>query len=174
MSNVIGKRIKEAMVLRGLKQVDIVKKTGINKGALSSYISGKYLPKQTNIYKLAKVLDVSPVWLMGYDVDMNNTTMVENDLVIVEKNVGEFKIGQKIGGNDILEYIQDLIFSVSKKGKDSFNVYISFLCVLKQLYKENKLTKEQYDIQKNQYIDNLLKKKYIDDEQYDFLKQKFD
>lgn len=65
--NIIGKRIKDAMLKSGLKQADIVKKTGINKGALSSYLSGKYEPKQTNIYKLASVLNVSPAWLLGYN-----------------------------------------------------------------------------------------------------------
>ena len=39
-----SERIKEGMMLRGLKQVDLVEKTGISKGALSSYISGRYVP----------------------------------------------------------------------------------------------------------------------------------
>lgn len=71
MSNEIGNRLNQAMGLRGLTQTDIINKTGITKGALSSYLSGRYEPKQTNIYKLAKALDVSPVWLMGFDVSMD-------------------------------------------------------------------------------------------------------
>lgn len=66
-NNIIGKRIKEAMLKSGLKQADIVKKTGINKGALSSYINGKYNPKLRNIYKLANVLNVEPTWLMNFE-----------------------------------------------------------------------------------------------------------
>lgn len=65
-----AERIKEGMKLRNLKQIDIIEKTGINKGALSSYIAGTYEPKQRNIYKIAKVLDVNEAWLMGYDVPM--------------------------------------------------------------------------------------------------------
>lgn len=42
----------------------------LDNGALSSYISGKYEPKQTNIYKIAKALDVNEAWLMGHDVPM--------------------------------------------------------------------------------------------------------
>ena len=49
----ISERLREGMNLRGLKQVDIIEMTGINKGALSSYLSGKYKPKQDNIYLLA-------------------------------------------------------------------------------------------------------------------------
>ena len=67
-------RLKEGMELRNLKQVDLVEMTKINKGALSSYLSGKYSPKQDNIYKLAMALNVSEAWLMGYDVPIERTT----------------------------------------------------------------------------------------------------
>lgn len=64
----IASRIQEGMEMRNLRQVDIVERTGINKGALSSYISGRYKPKQTNIYLIAKALDVNEAWLLGLDV----------------------------------------------------------------------------------------------------------
>jgi len=70
MESTTSERIKEGMAIRNMKQIDIVEKTGISKGALSSYISGKYLPKQNNIYLIAKALNVSEGWLMGYDVPM--------------------------------------------------------------------------------------------------------
>ena len=60
-----SERIKEGMALRGLKQVDLVERTGISKGALSSYISGRYIPKQNNTFLIAKALDVNEAWLMG-------------------------------------------------------------------------------------------------------------
>lgn len=40
-----AERLKEIMSIRDIKQSEIIEKTGINKGALSSYISGRYLPK---------------------------------------------------------------------------------------------------------------------------------
>lgn len=66
----IAERIREGMELRNLKQTDLVEKTGISKGALSSYISGRYEPKQNNIYLISKALSVSEAWLMGADVPM--------------------------------------------------------------------------------------------------------
>lgn len=65
-----SQRILTAMELRGFKQADLVEKTGISKGALSSYISGRYTPKQNNIYLIAKALDVNEAWLIGADVPM--------------------------------------------------------------------------------------------------------
>ena len=73
-------RLKKGMELRGLKQADIAELTGISKGALSSYISGRYLPKQNNTYLIAKALNVSESWLMGADVPMERN-FLNNDNV---------------------------------------------------------------------------------------------
>ena len=75
----LADRLKEGMSLRGLRQADIVEKTGINKGALSSYISGRYQPKQNNIFLLARALDVNEAWLMGADVPMERATVADID-----------------------------------------------------------------------------------------------
>lgn len=72
----ISERIKKALELRDMKQADLIKLTGINKGALSSYISGKYEPKQNNIFLMAKALNVSEAWLMGYDVPMERKSLI--------------------------------------------------------------------------------------------------
>ncbi len=71
----IADRIQEAMALRDLTQADLAKKADVNKGALSSYISGRYKPKQTNTFKLAKALNVNEAWLMGADVPMDRTDL---------------------------------------------------------------------------------------------------
>lgn len=81
--DIIAERLRKAMSLRKMRQVDIIQATGINKGSLSSYLSGKYQPKQTNIYLLAEVLDVNEGWLMGHDVPMERqevTPLNENPL----------------------------------------------------------------------------------------------
>lgn len=63
-------RLRTAMRVKGKKQVDLIRATGINRGAMSSYLSGRYEPKQEAVYKLAMALDVSEMWLWGYDVPM--------------------------------------------------------------------------------------------------------
>lgn len=81
MNTTIADRIKEGMAARGLRQTDIIEKTGINKGALSSYISGRYEPKQNNIYLIAKALNVNEAWLMGADVPMERNNFEDQTLV---------------------------------------------------------------------------------------------
>lgn len=65
-----SKRIEYALELRNMKQADLVERTGIGKSAISQYLSGKYVPKQKATHLIAKALDVSEAWLMGYDVPM--------------------------------------------------------------------------------------------------------
>lgn len=82
----IANRIKEAMAIRGMKQVDLVSLTGIGKSSISTYLSGEYEPKQRNIYKIAKALDVSEAWLMGEDVPMERFDYSELLSSIAEEN----------------------------------------------------------------------------------------
>lgn len=69
----IAQRIRKAMDAAGKKQADLVRETGLDRGAISSYLSGKYEPKQKAIHKLSKALGVSEAWLLGYDVPMART-----------------------------------------------------------------------------------------------------
>ena len=63
-------RIKEALDIRGMKQVELVEKTGIVAPKISSWISQKWQPKADSLHLMAKALDVSELWLAGVDVPM--------------------------------------------------------------------------------------------------------
>lgn len=78
-----AERLQEAMNIRGLKQVDVLRLAepycrayGVNLGktALTQYVSGKIVPRQDKLTILGLALDVSEVWLMGYDVPMERKT----------------------------------------------------------------------------------------------------
>lgn len=70
-SETCGIRIKKALLIRDMKQADLCKFANVPKSSLSLYLSGAYEPKQDRIYTMAKVLNVSEAWLMGYDVPMD-------------------------------------------------------------------------------------------------------
>lgn len=70
-------RLNEFMKKTGLKQIDIINRAKpfcneygvkLSKSDLSQYVSGKVEPGQNKLYVLARALDVSEAWLMGYDV----------------------------------------------------------------------------------------------------------
>ena len=112
----ISQRIKEGLQIRNMKQADIVEKTGINKGALSSYISGTYEPKQKNIHLIAKALCVDESWLMGNDVPMERTSIQSeslNDKVAdlkLQKLLAYYNTLNNLGKDKAVERIKELTY----------------------------------------------------------------
>lgn len=70
MKDSFQRRFIEAMQIRGMRQVDVAEKSGLDKAQISQYKTGKYEPMQDALYKLAKALNVNVAWLMGHDVPM--------------------------------------------------------------------------------------------------------
>ena len=58
-------RLQQAFRDSGLSQTDVCEKASISKGAFSSYLSGRYFPKQRVLEKLSLVLRVPITYLMG-------------------------------------------------------------------------------------------------------------
>lgn len=66
----IKNRLSEALSLRSMRQVELADKTGLTQSQINSWKRNRWQPKQEALYKMAKVLDVSELWLAGYDVPM--------------------------------------------------------------------------------------------------------
>ena len=63
-------RLKEALVVRGIKAIELSEKSDIPKGAISYYLSGKSSPKADRLNLICSTLNVSEAWMLGYDVPM--------------------------------------------------------------------------------------------------------
>lgn len=103
----IAKRIKLALSLNGMSQADLVDKTKIGKSSISTYLAGKYEPKQRNIYKIAKALNVSEAWLMGFDVPMerdvqNRTVEIPDGFLPLPHTVKKPRLGVIACGEPIM------------------------------------------------------------------------
>lgn len=71
-------RLAEALRLRGMKQVELSEKTGIDKSSINCWKSNRWEPKSDSLHKMAKALDVSELWLAGYDVPMERPVEQKN------------------------------------------------------------------------------------------------
>lgn len=94
--NTIANRLKQALEMRNMKQADLVNMTGIGKSSISTYLSGDYEPKQKNLYRLAKALDVNESWLMGYDVPMERRPLPDIPSPSIAQNVVTFRVNTDI------------------------------------------------------------------------------
>ncbi len=65
MKTVFTERLARVMFTKDIKQAELVDKTGIDKGSMSSYVNGRYMPNAKNMAKIAKALGVSVEYLLG-------------------------------------------------------------------------------------------------------------
>ena len=106
----ISERIKEAMTVRNMKQNELAEKAGVTTGALSSWLNGRYVPKQKSIYKLAQALDVSELWLLGDEkAPMEKYHQVDLGEIIDDK-----KLSQAIQNNGTSESTEEFALSESE------------------------------------------------------------
>lgn len=116
-------RLREALDAAGMKQADLVRKTGLDRGAVSSYLSGKYEPKQMSTHKMARALGVSEMWLVGYDVARERTEAQKknDDLVQViaklRKDPDFFEVVSMLAGLEPDDYasIKQLVSALGNK-----------------------------------------------------------
>lgn len=118
----ISDRLKKALEIRDMSQADLVKKTGIGKSSISTYLSGSYEPKQKNTYKLAKALNVNEAWLMGYDVDIerkdNSVNLSNKELKLVQN----YNLLNDVGKLEAQKRIEELTLIDMYSNKSNNNV----------------------------------------------------
>lgn len=99
-------RLKKAMNIRNIKQVELVEKTGLDKTLINKYLAGISNARQQKLTKLADALDVNEVWLMGYDVPMQRDLTIGTTLS--SKSAVVFVYGTIPAGIP-MECIEDII-----------------------------------------------------------------
>ena len=119
-------RLREALNIRGMKQVELCEKTGIKKSSINGWIKQNWQPKQESLYKMAKVLDVSEMWLAGYDTPMERplSQSKKDELTVLIDSLH----------ND--ERVKNLFINIAKLSPDQFDTIES---MVNQLTKINNI-----------------------------------
>lgn len=68
-----ARRLALALSMKNMKAVELSETSGVSKGSISQYLNGSHAPSNINAGKMAKVLDVNPLWLMGFNVPMRES-----------------------------------------------------------------------------------------------------
>lgn len=71
-------RLKSIMKDRKITQTELAKRTGIRQSSISDWLNDRYEPKQDKVYIIAKALNVSPAWLLGYDENIPTNEQSSN------------------------------------------------------------------------------------------------
>lgn len=133
---VFAKRLNKAMSINKLRQVDLVKLTGISKATISQYLSGEFKPKDSYLKKLSDVLNVNELWLEGYDVPMDKYTFdLSKSEFFVDPLSKAIKSAEK--ANNILYYNETNKFINEKVNKFISINYNERFNVLQEIIKNS-------------------------------------
>ena len=112
-ASTFAKRLKEALQTSGITPTQLSRLSGVNRGNLYHYMNGDWEAKQDGVLALARVLNVSEAWLMGFDVprDRDRSSMKETT---IDERLALFDKLPPDKQNQVIEYMQFLI-AASKK-----------------------------------------------------------
>lgn len=137
--NTFSKRLKEALRIRNIRQIELSEKTNIPKSAICQYLGGRFEPKQDRLSVIASVLEVSEAWLMGFDVPMEeqdkNIYDYENIIPMPKMNkvplLGTIACGEPILAEENIECDVDIPehinadFALRCKGNSMIEAHIN-------------------------------------------------
>ncbi|WP_304133775.1 helix-turn-helix domain-containing protein [Limosilactobacillus coleohominis] len=63
--NTFQSRLKQSLEEARISQSELARRAKIDKTLISGYVLGKFKPKQNNVYKIAKALNIDEAWLIG-------------------------------------------------------------------------------------------------------------
>lgn len=100
-------RLEKALRIRNMKPVELHEKTSISESLLSKYLSGNAVARQRKISLIADTLNVNPIWLMGYDVPMEEIqSNATTSNIVTIPILGTVKAGYNwLAEENIVDYI---------------------------------------------------------------------
>lgn len=70
-------RLELAMKRKGISQEELARQCGSSQSSISYYLLGDRFPRLPMLYKIAKALDVNPLWLLGHDTQDESESILE-------------------------------------------------------------------------------------------------
>ena len=131
-------RINSIMQERNISQSELSRRSGITQSTISDWVRGLYLPKQDKIDILAKSLNVSPAYLMGYDEFDNNLFLNKKDLKELDTYMAKVEADLSSG---------DMMFDGKPMDKESLELVLSSMRVgieMAKLKNKEKDTPKKY------------------------------
>lgn len=118
-------RLEKALKYRNMKPVELHEKTGISESLISKYLSGNAIARQRKITSISDALRINPVWLMGYDVPIEEikTDKLGNPIAEIPL-LGIVKAGYNYMAQENWEGMIEVDKNIIKDGSDYFALKI--------------------------------------------------
>ena len=111
----IGSRIKELRIKKGLTQTELAELLGYSsKSSVAHLEHGRDIPRSL-VVKLAKTLDTTPSYLMGWDELPPNYNDVLSELAAVEDRTQQVQVLSQMNTKQLLELLDDITKALQEK-----------------------------------------------------------
>lgn len=74
-----AKRLDKALNMAGISADALARASEVSKSSISQYLSSDHIPSEENATRMGNVLNVNPLWLMGFDAPMNTKSTADQD-----------------------------------------------------------------------------------------------
>ena len=101
---ITAKRLALALSNKNMIPQELANASGVSKASISQYLNGSHAPSNISSGKMAKILDVNPVWLMGFDVPMK-----EKISSLPQRKGVPIPVYGRVAAGVPLEMIEDII-----------------------------------------------------------------
>lgn len=109
--SIVSERLKKARERKGLKQVDVFERTGINNKTLSRYENGGSEPDTQTLTQLADLYEVTTDWLLGRtDNPLHYAYTKDAQLAVKEKGLDYTGVTE-----EDIEWFENFIKEYKKK-----------------------------------------------------------
>lgn len=129
-NNLIGKRINEALAIREVKQKELAKILGVQDNTVSYWCSGSRTPNTHQIIQIAKVLNVSTDFLLGFTkaaTDDKDLQFVCDYTGLSKNTIRFFEFNKSIdhlliSPNALIQFIEYLVYKTALNSYFTFNL----------------------------------------------------
>lgn len=157
----MAERIKECMREKKLKQVDIVKTTGVSKGSVSKWLAGKAKPSGESLLRLSEVLGESEYWLLNGEYPYSSYEDIDDSMAYfesIEENKRDFYI-KELGLDPNLPY--SMRFLQNEFEDKMFSEHAEYEHQFELTTEQEKQLKEYYEwLDSENTIEDVLENKY--------------
>lgn len=119
---ITAERLKEALTDRNLSAQELADKSNVSKSSISQYVNGTSKPSNISAGKLATVLGVNPLWIMGFDVEKFEVLKKEDPTYYMDDETKQ--IAQQIYDNPTLKSLFDMS---SKMTPERLKAHVEFM-----------------------------------------------
>lgn len=112
-------RLARLLAQNGISQSELSRKTGISDSKISCYVSGRYKPNGASLSKIAKVLGVTPAYLVGQEEPRRPAVMLSRGIPLL----GKVAAGEPIfAAENVVSFLpadepSENLFALSVKGE---------------------------------------------------------